>query len=175
MTVERRDFDALYDRTKESVHRYIAAKCYSLDDIDDIYQNTWLAVFEAVTDRPDPIPNEEAFVILIAKRQLGRYYSLAAKLRNLISLDRTPDLPGDIPDSMDVEDELIGRELMDNIGALVRRRSLTSQKIFYLYYSKGMKTAEIAALTEMKETTVKKHLYSTLAEIRRLYERRERS
>lgn len=173
--MERGDFDALYERTKESVHRYIAAKCCSLDDIDDIYQNTWLAVFEAATGRRDPIPNEEAFVILIAKRQLGRYYSLAAKLRKLISLDRAPELPADIPDSIDVEDELIGRELMDEIGALVRRCSLTSQKIFYLYYSKGLKLSEIAALMEMKETTVKKHLYSTLAEIRRLYERRERS
>ena len=145
-----------------------------LGDADDIYQNTWLAVFTAVTERPEPIPNEEAFVILIAKRQLGRYYSLAAKLRNRLFSDRVPELPADLPDSTDIEDELIGRELMDEIGALVKKRPLTAQKIFFLYYSKEMKLSEIAALMEMKESTVKRHLYSTLAEIRRLYERRER-
>ncbi len=172
--MDREYFNGLYERTKESVHRYIAAKCFCLDDIDDIYQDVWLSVFGALSKRPNPPPNEEAYVLLIAKRQLGRYYSLAAKLKNLFSTDRVP-AAGDIPDSMNVEDELVGRELIDEIGRLVRSRPLTSQKIFYLHYSKGMTTKELAQLLEMKETTVKKHLYSTLGEIRRLYERRERS
>ena len=173
--MDRAEFEKLYDRTKESVHRYIMAKCFDLGDVDDIYQNTWLAVYLAVTDRQYPLPNEEAFVILIAKRQLGRYYSLASKLKKLISIDRAPEISGDIPDSIDVEDELIGRELMDEIGAAVRKKSFTAQKIFCLYCSKGMKLDEIAELMGMKESTVKRHLYSLLAEIRRLYERRDRS
>ena len=172
--MDREYFDKLYDRTKENVHRYIAAKCFDLNDVDDIYQNTWLTVYEAVDDRTEPLPNEEAFVILIAKRQLSRYYSLAVRLKNRLFTDRVPELPADFPDSADVEDELIGRELAEEIGALVRKRPLTAQKIFYLYYSKDMKLSEIAALMEMKESTVKRYLYSTLAEIRRLYERRER-
>lgn len=172
--MDRAEFEELYDRTKESVHRYIAAKCFDLNDVDDIYQTTWLAVFEAVSDRREPIPNEEAFVILIAKRQLGRYYSLAAKLKNLISFDRIPEPSAEPPENTDIEDRLISRELLGEIGALVKHRPVTSQKIFYLYYSKEMKLSEIAELMEMKETTVKRHLYSLLAEIRRLYERRER-
>lgn len=169
----REDFDGIYERTKENVHRFIAAKCFSLDDVDDIYQNVWLAVYEAVLQRTEPLPAEEAFVMLIAKRQLGRYYSLAAKLRNLVSFDSTPKLAGDIPDSTDIEDELAGKELIEKIGALVRRRSLTAQKIFYFYYGKGMTAAEIAEAMDMKEANVKRHLYSTLAEIRRLYRRRD--
>ena len=172
--MDRASFDELYDRTKESVHRYIAAKCFDLEDVDDIYQNTWLAVFEAVADRREPIPNEEAFVILIAKRQLGRYYSLAARLKNLVSFERVPEISGEIPDSIDVEDEIIGRELISEIGELVRRRSLTARKIFFLCYSKNMKPLEIAELMGMKEGAVKRHLYSMLADIRRLYERRGR-
>lgn len=172
--MDRASFDELYNRTKESVHRYIAAKCFDLGDVDDIYQNTWLAVYLAVTERQDPIPNEEAFVILIAKRQLGRYYSLAARLKSLITFDRVPEMTEDIPDSIDVEDELIGRELISEIGELVQRRSLTARKIFFLHYSKNMDPAEIAELMGMKEGAVKRHLYSMLAEIRRLYERRER-
>ena len=171
---DRSEFEKLYDRTKESVHRYIAAKCFDLSDVDDIYQNTWLAVFEAVNDRPYPLPNEEAFVILIAKRQLSRYYSLAAKLKNRLFPGRTPELPAELPGSISAEDEVLARELAEEIGKRVRRRPLTSRKIFYLYYSKDMKLSEIAALMEMKESTVKRHLYSTLAEIRRLCERRER-
>ena len=66
------------------------------------------------------------------------------------------------------------RELISEIGELVQRRSLTARKIFFLHYSKNMDPAEIAELMGMKEGAVKRHLYSMLAEIRRLYERRER-
>ncbi|MBR6872648.1 MAG: sigma-70 family RNA polymerase sigma factor [Ruminococcus sp.] len=172
--MSREDFDRIYEGTKESVHRFVAAKCFSLDDVDDIYQNVWLAMFEALEKRKDPIPNEEAFVMLIAKRQLGRYYSLAAKLRNLVSVERNPEVSAELPDSIDVEDELMGRELISEIGALVRKRPLTAQKIFYFYYGRGLTVSEIASVMEMKETTVKKHIYSTLEQIRKLYERRER-
>ena len=174
-TTDRTDFEKIYERTKESTHRYIAAKCFDLGDIDDIFQTAYLAVYEAVIRRSEPIPNEEAFVMLITKRTLTRYYSLAAKLRNLLPSGRAPALPADIPDSIDVEEELITRELISEIGSRLSRKPLITRKIFYLYYSREITLAEIAALLGMKETTVKKYLYSTLAEIRRFYERRDRS
>ena len=172
--MDREEFEKLYDRTKESVHRYIAAKCFCLDDIDDIYQNVWLAVYGALSKRPDSPPNEEAFIMLIAKRQLGRYYSLADKLKHLVSIDHAPEIKETAADTVDVEEELLGRELIDEIGALVRKKSLNSQKVFYLHYSKGLAVNEIAELLGMNESTVKKYLYSTLHEIRKLYERREK-
>ena len=80
MEQNKRLFEKIYNDTKESTYRFIAAKCYNIDDIDDIYQSTYISLFDALKKRDTPPENSEAFVITIAKRELFKYYGLIKKL-----------------------------------------------------------------------------------------------
>lgn len=163
-------FETIYEKTKESTFRFIAARCYDLNDIDDIFQNVYLSVYDALQKRDKDIPNIEAFVILIAKRELFKYYGLIKRIKALARQDgyfENTDPPD--PDTLNIEDTIIDRELLDNIAALISKKSLATQKIFLLYYREGMTLQEISKLLGMNESVVKKKLYGTLSQLRRLY------
>ena len=80
---QREQFEKIYLRTKEMTYDRIAAKCFAADDVDDIFQNTYIAVYKALGKLKEPPPNEEAFVMLICNRQLMKYYS--AVIDNLVN------------------------------------------------------------------------------------------
>lgn len=163
------EFEKIYNSTKDTALRYIASKCHSLGDIDDIYQNVYLGVLEALDRNTEPINEPEAFVIGIAKRQLWKYYSLGEKLKALISIEHEPSYSGELAEDSDLEDIVADRELIREIAGLLREKPLKTQKVIFLHYSRGLSISETAQALGMKESTVKRHIYSTLEELRRRY------
>ncbi len=176
MENDKQLFDKIYENTKESVYRYITAKCFDINDIDDIYQNVYLTVYNALTRRDAPIVNEEAFVMLIAKRQLAKYYGLVKRIKSRITFS-SPD-SGDRfeenADSFSVEDSIIDRSVVENISKIISEKPLITQKIFFMYYYRDMPLGEIADALGITQPTLKRHLYGTLAELRRLYSKEEK-
>ena len=87
MGFERRlVFNEIYDSTKNMTLAYITAKCRHVEDVNDIFQDTYTELFQVLTKRgPDYIKNSKAFVMRIAKRKIARYYSLLDRLRNFVS------------------------------------------------------------------------------------------
>ena len=169
-------FEKIYNETKESVYRYITAKCYDIADIDDIYQNTFINVYNAIVRRKKPVENSEAFVILIAKRQLAKYYPLAMRLRSRISLSRSDDvLPDvDLPDDISIEDNIADSALIEQINKELSKKPSTTRKVIFMYYYLGMTIPEISEETGMNKSTVKRHIYKTIEELRRLYGKEEK-
>ena len=168
------EFERIYIKTKEKVYNRIAAKCYATDDVDDIFQNTYVAVYKALCRLEELPPDEDAFVMLIANRQLIKYYSAVRRLKERFVMKRTEDDTGDIPDeSFTVEDSIIDRVAVEEIRAFLKRRPLVTQKVFFLYYRRGLTLPEIAGMLEMSLPSVKMHLYRTLEEIRRKYRGKE--
>lgn len=166
----KRLFEEIYNQTKENTYRYIAAKCYNIDDIDDLYQNTYICVYNALEKRDDPPENAEAFVILIAKRELFKYYGLIKKLSSrFASSPQAEDDFKEDADTFDLEDTVVSKALLEEVNALLQKKDLTTQKIFFLHYYKGCTLSEIAGLLEISESSVKRRLYGALSQIRRLY------
>lgn len=170
-------FDDIYRRHQAAVLKFITAKCLSISDIDDIYQDTFLNVYRSLCNTEKPIENEEAYVISIAKKSLSRYYGVLAKLKGRISdsLSRLPDkkLLEEIPAEENVEMLVADRALCDEIFETVASMSPDVQRIVYMYYILDLPTAEIARTLGMQESTVKSRLYRALDRIRRAYKRRE--
>ena len=170
-------FEDIYRRNQTAVLRFITAKCLSISDIDDIYQDTFLNVYRSLCNMQKPIENEEAWVISIAKKSLSRYYGVIAKLKGRIneSLSRLPDkmLLEDIPAEVDVEMLVADRSLCEEIFDTVSSMPADVQRIVYMYYILDMSAAEIARALELRESTVKSRLYRALDRIRRSYKRRE--
>lgn len=171
MTDPKKLFEEIYSETKEAAYRYITAKCFDLDDIDDIYQSTFINVYDALVKRKDPVADNEAFVILIAKRTLAKYYPLAKRLRGQISLSRQDDEEDDIdlPDDIDIEDDLANKALMERINEQLKKKPVLTQKIIFMYYYRGMTIPQIAETMELGESSVKRHIYKTIEDLRRLY------
>ena len=176
-------FEKIYVQTKEMIYNHIAAKCYAINDVDDIFQNTYVAVFKALAKLDEPPPNPEAFVMLICSRQLAKYYSAVRRLRERIAVRSTADEDRDevFAESFTIElgeavllfqkieDSVIDRAALTEIHAMLRRKPLTTQKVFFLYYRRGLTIPQVAEALEISESSVKSHLYRTLAEIRRRY------
>ncbi len=171
MTEPKQLFEEIYDATRESAFRYITAKCLSISDIDDIYQTTFINVYNAIVKRGAPIEEPEAFVILIAKRTLAKYYPLSKRLRAQISLNRDEEEGGqaDLPDDTDIEDIAADRQLIERINKEIGKKPPVTQKIIFMYYYRSMTIRDIAEVMEMSESAVKGHIYRTTEHLRRLY------
>ena len=87
-TVSR--FDEIYDSTSKAVLAFITAKCGRTADINDIFQNTYLELYQVLRKRgADYVTNGNAFILRIAKRKIARHYSLLKRLRFFISMTTT--------------------------------------------------------------------------------------
>jgi len=163
-------FEEIYNKTKERVYKYIAAGCCKLGDIDDIYQNTYISIYNTLC-RGENIREPEAFAIHVAKRELGRYYGLMKRigcsLRSALPTGGERDTQD--TESYQIEDSIADKVLAEEIEKLLSKKDIVTQKIFFLYYYLGMTLGEIAESMGIGESKVKRKLYSTLEQLRRLY------
>ncbi|SDB34950.1 Sigma-70 region 2 [Ruminococcaceae bacterium FB2012] len=74
------EFDALYESTKQSVLKYIAPRCSCIADIEDVYQEVYLRVYDALRQQKH-LDDPEAFVMGITKHCVSHYYSVLQKLK----------------------------------------------------------------------------------------------
>lgn len=171
MDENKRLFEEIYNETKDHVYKFIAAGCCKLDDIDDIYQNTYISIYNTVC-KGERIEDHEAFAIHVAKRELGRYYGLMKRLGSKLRCGFSTG--GDIPDTEDtesyqIEDSIADKVLASEIARLLSKKDILTQKIFFLYYYRDMTLGEISQVLGIGESKVKRRLYSTLQQLRRLY------
>ena len=163
-------FEEIYESTKQSALRYISSKCLKITDIEDIFQDTYLAVGEALEKGTEP-KEPEAFVIGIAKHCLSHYYSAAQRLRARISLSagRVSEEPIDIEDNTDIEELVADRELYDRVFREITACPSDVQRMFYLHYFLELSLSETARLMGITESRVRQRLYQTVRLLRRKF------
>ena len=170
-------FEPFYEETKTQVLRYIAAHCLDIADIEDLFQETYLSIYRSLSNRTERIENNESYAIAADKRTISKHYSafrrFTAKVGSGFSKLGSKDLTEDIPDGSDIENIVADRELIAEISQIVAEAPGSVGRIFYMHYVLGMTLSEIAGDLGMPENTVKAQLYRTLAEIRRIYGRRD--
>ena len=167
-------FEQIYDSTKQSVLRYIASKCINICDIQDIYQETYARVFEALSQGKQ-IKDAQAFAIGTAKHCLAHYYTAMQRLRARVSLSAkgSDEDIGDIPSGEDIELAVINSELFDQVFREIRSQSADVQRMFYLHYFMDLPLDETARILKMNENTVRQRRYRAVRLIRRKYTRRK--
>jgi RNA polymerase sigma-70 factor (ECF subfamily) len=168
-------FDEIYDSTSRAVLAFITAKCGRTADINDIFQDTYLELYQVLRKRgADYVVNDRAFVLRLAKQKLARHYSLRERLRMFVSLTATNE-DGDAvelsafeADSFLLEDFAVNQILLENARQFLAGKPEAVKKIFYLFYDVGLTIPEIAQSLSMGESSVKNKLYRTLKELRTL-------
>jgi len=168
-------FNHIYDETYFITLRFVIAKCGNLSDIEEIMQEIYTDLFlYLLKDTHNPIINNEAFVINIAKKKLAKHYSLLGQIKGLFQQNFEQDHGcgklEDEPDSILVEDTVINRILYDNIWDLLKSEPNDVQKIFHLYYLCDCPLKNISDELGVGLSDVKNKLYRTLKKLRKLYE-----
>lgn len=160
------DFESIYQNTKNDIYRYICIHCRCIGDIDDIFQDTYIAVYEyTLRHGSDEIKSPNALVLSIAKRVMIKYYLLARRHRSLAASE--PDLNYKTTDDND-------RELLLKINKRLLSKSAFVQKIFFMRHSLDMSFAQIAQALSKREGAVKAQYYKAIADIRRYLEKEEK-
>ena len=168
-------FDEIYNSTSKAVLVFITAKCGRTADISDIFQDTYMELYQVLIKRgTEYITNDRAFVLKIAKQKLSRYYSLRERLRNFISLTavnedgKEVELSDFEADSFLAEDFAINHDLYETVKQFLHSKPEDVQKVFYLMYDVDLTIPEIAQALSISESSVKNKLYRTIKEIRKL-------
>ena len=166
-------FEEIYNETKQSALRFITSKCLSITDIEDLFQETYLRVYDALESGRRP-EQAEAFVIGIAKHCLSHYYSAAQRLKARISLSagKLSDEPVDIGDDTDIEGLIADRILLNEVFNEITKLPPDAQRIFYLHYFLELSLPDTAALVGLSEGKVRQKLYKAVRQLRRKYRRR---
>ena len=152
-------FDKIYFDTKEEIYRYICVKCRYIGDIDDIFQDTYVALYEYLQRNTKPIENPIALVRTICRRRLIKHYIFYNKSR--------PEKA--IEEGSANDDE----QLLKRINTLLEKKSAYIQKIFFMRHSLDMSFENIAAALGKSEGAVKAQYYKAIADIRRRIQREE--
>jgi len=165
-------FEEIYHSTYKKVLTYITAKCRHTADIADIFQDTYMELYQVICKRGlDYVANDEAFALWLAKKKLARYYSLRVRLQMLVSFkgaeDET-DLSDFEADAFATEDFAVNHALLEAARQFIQAQPEVVQKVFYLHYEVDLTIAEVAKALSMKESTVKSKLYRTLKELRKI-------
>jgi len=168
-------FDEIYSSTNRAVLALITAKCKCTADINDIFQETFMELYQVLHKRGTAyVTHEKALVLRIAKRKIARHYSLVERLYRVLPTVSTDgdDWDSDIPDhdsgADSMEDIVIDKLMLDEAKKLLREKPEIVKKVFYLFYETGHTIPEIARLLSISESNVKHKLYRTLNEIRGL-------
>ena len=168
-------FDEIYDSTNKAVLALITAKCGRTADINDIYQDAYMELYQILNKRGTGyVTNEKALMLKIAKRKIARHYSLIERMRIFVSLTSKNEYGEEVELSEFNADDFRQEDFADNYADLetTRLHILSKpedvQKIFYLMYDVGLTIAETAQALLMSQSNVKNKLYRTLKELREL-------
>ena len=172
-------FNEIYDSTNNYILAFITAKCGNTSDIGDIFQETYMELYQLMNKRGiNYVTNEKALVLRIAKQKIARHYSLLKRLQMFVPMqikkedNEEIDLSDADVDSFltedSTEDYVVNQILIETARKLIRTKPADIEKIFYLFYDVGLTIPEIAKNLSLSESSVKNKLYRTVKELQNL-------
>ena len=156
-----KQFDLLYENTYIDVSKYVVCKCSNPEDVEDILQNIYLAVFKAVSKNVN-ITN--TYIMGIAKNKVKDYYrfNYKEKIVSLFSSKDNLEMIDKIPADVDIESSLIDKYDTDFVWEYLKSKKVIIFKVFYLYFKLELTIKEISECLSLTESNVKHYLYRTI-------------
>ena len=158
------EFNEVYNKTYDLVLKYVVCKCNNVDDINDIIQDAYIALYKQLLKNND-IDNINNYVIGIAKNKINKYYGLSYKIKNLFTKTEINNLKNNI----NIEKNIIDKNNLEEIWKYLKNKNIIIFKIFYLYYVESLTIKEISNHLNINESNVKNYLYRTLKELKNTY------
>lgn len=157
-------FEKLYKESYDEVSRYVVCNCNYIEDVKDIIQNTYMAVFKKI----DRIESKE-YILGIAKNKTKDYYRF--KYRSKI-VDINDDVIKEVvPDDFDLEQSVFLKYDAEKVWEYLTKKPVTVAKVFYLYFYSQMTIRYISRELDMTESNVKNYIYRNLKELNKYLQR----
>ena len=134
--------ERLLDSYGNSIFRLAYSYLHNYSDAEDILQETLIRYLQNVPQVTGPV-HEKAWLLKVA----------ANLSKNRIDYNR-------LRDTDELNDELVaeGREDLSFVWEAVKDLPVKYREVIHLFYYEGLSTAQIAAILEQKESTVRSHL-----------------
>ena len=154
-------FDMLYETTYFDVSKYVICKCSKPDDVEDILQNIYLAVFKAILNNNKVT---KTYIMGIAKNKVNDYYRFRykEKIISLLSSKEDLDLINTIPAEMNIEVNMLNKYDTEFVWKYLKNKKVIVFKVFYLYFKLELPIKEISRCLNITESNVKHYLYRTI-------------
>jgi RNA polymerase sigma-70 factor, ECF subfamily len=161
-------FDALYERHKGGVYRYILRQCRHSGTVDELFQDVWMSLIGARATYT-PSAKFTTWLYRLAHNRVIDHYRACGHL-TLVSADDEAheDAVAAIPGARSDEplNQVENRELSERLRTAVSALPPAQREAFLLQQEGGFSLAEIAALTGASAETVKSRLRYACAKLR---------
>ncbi len=170
------DFESLLEQNRPRVFRFLLASLRNKESAENLTQECFVRAYQARAQfRGDA--SITTWLMQIAAN-LVRDHESSSRLKFWRrALKRDVDLAGAgdfIPDRrMSPEQMAVAREQVQRIWRVAGRLSIKQRTVFLLRFVEDMDLLEIAAVTGMKEGTVKTHLFRALQSVRAAIEEKK--
>jgi len=181
-------FNEIYDSTNKTVLAFITAKCGNTADVSDIFQETYMELYQRLQKRgADYVKDGRSFTLRIARNKIARHYKLAERLKIFVSMtiksenneDKEMELSeADINSFLaeeNIENYIVNQEIFEDVRRFIKQKPADIGQIFYFFYEMDLTISEIAQALSLTESNVKHKLYRTLKELRELLNERWKS
>lgn len=145
-------------------------------DADEAVQDAFVKVFTHITSYREDLPFEVWFTRILVNGCLDLRKARARRLRWVLPMAATPDLPPVEPAARQLspEDRLMSSDGVREITAAVDQLPNRQRTVFTLCHVADHTTAEVSRALGLSEATVRVHLFRAVRKLRKLLGR-ERS
>jgi RNA polymerase sigma-70 factor, ECF subfamily len=163
------NFEALFEQHRPRIFRFILASLRNRESAENLTQDCFVKAYQA-RDQLRGAGSAGTWLMQIAAN-LVRSHEASGRLkfwRRTLSADVDLSDAGDwIPDrQMSPEEMAAAKQQVEKIWKVAGRLSGRQRTVFLLRFAEDLELLEIAAITGMKEGTVKTHLFRALKSVR---------
>jgi len=152
-------FAELADKYGDSVYKFCRSLTFSKEDADDLFQETFLKIFEQPNKILDS-DNPQSFLFstaLFIRKSLQRKYARRKKIAPVEYFDESTNK---IASQINIEDDFMKREEIQIVRNLVENLPEKLKIPIILYYTVEMNVDEIAQTLKIPNGTVKSRLFT---------------
>ena len=159
-------FDALYERHRGGVFRYLLRQCSNRAAAEELFQDIWMNLVQA-RSRYRVEAKFSTYLYTLAHNRLIDHFRRHRSV-DLVSLDQEEDDPLELPGAATLQPERAAesREQAARFLALVAELPPPQREAFLLQEEGGLTLEEIAGVTGSNREAVKSRLRYALAKLR---------
>ena len=165
--INQSNFNEIFDNTYLNTLKFITIKCFNINDVNDILQDTYLEILNKLKkEHQIEVYDINSYICGISSNIIKIYY-YKRKNKNEDLLINIDDF--DLPSNYDLENIVINKYKFKKIWKYLKNKDLLTIKIFHLFFIFDMKIVDISKTLGISESNVKHRLYRTLNEIKKKF------
>ena len=162
------DMDLLVDQFGDHVYRYCKSITYTLEDAEDLYQQTFLKAFE-LQKKISKDGNPKSYLMSIATNLWRNHKSQYARRERIAPTISSEEEGMQLQDSQmegNILDDIVKEESIALLKNCVEKLPQKQRQVILLFYAGELSVEEIAKVLKIPKGTVKSRLNTARTNLR---------